>query len=369
MEAEISPKTIEIFEKFCQDNNITGKEKEKKFEEFKRLIEKISYEPLEAIGIIAAHSISEPATQMTMRTYTLATQRDRLSKVTQGLPRLIEIFDAKKTLEKQMRIYLLPEYNTKEKAKELAEIIKSKKIKDIVVAESIDLVEMKLELDLEDEEYKEKVMHLLERAKVDVAARGRRISIKPKKDDVRSLRKLRAKLLDAHIDGVKGVDEIIIVKDNDDWILQTAGTNLKKVLKIQGVDVSRTTTNDIYQIHEVLGVEAARSVIFNETRATLAEQGLDIDLRHLGLLADIMTVDGEVKAIGRYGVSGAKASVLARANFEETKKHLVNASFNGERDRLTGVIENVMIGQIIPVGTGGVKLAIDVDKLLKSKGE
>jgi DNA-directed RNA polymerase subunit A" len=176
-------------------------------------------------------------------------------------------------------------------------------------------------------------------------------------------------LLDAHIDGVKGVDEIIIVKDNDDWILQTAGTNLKKVLKIQGVDVSRTTTNDIYQIHEVLGVEAARSVIFNETRATLAEQGLDIDLRHLGLLADIMTVDGEVKAIGRYGVSGAKASVLARANFEETKKHLVNASFNGERDRLTGVIENVMIGQIIPVGTGGVKLAIDVDKLLKSKGE
>src|SRR3989338_8998581 len=118
---ELSQKTLEIFEKYCEDNGIKGAEKEKKFQDFLEIIEKSAYEPLEAIGIIAAHSISEPATQMTMRTYTMATQKDRLSKVTQGLPRLIEIFDAKKSLQKQMKICLTPEYNTKEKATAIAD--------------------------------------------------------------------------------------------------------------------------------------------------------------------------------------------------------------------------------------------------------
>ena len=306
-------------------------------------------------------------THNTMRTYTLATQRDRLSKVTQGLPRLIEIFDAKKSLEKQMKIYLTPEYNTKEKVKDIADQIKSKKVRDVIESDSIDLLDLKIELDA-DENEKENIIELVKKANLEVTSRGKKISIKPKKSDVKVLRKLRAKLLDAHVDGIKGIEEVVVVKDGDDWIIQTAGTNLKKVLKIPGVDISRTTTNDIFQVYEVLGIEAARNVILQETKATLDEQGLDIDIRHICLLSDTMTVDGDVKAIGRYGVSGAKASVLARANFEETKKHIVNASFNGEKDNLSGVIENVLVVQSIPVGTGGVELKVDVDKLLaKSK--
>jgi DNA-directed RNA polymerase subunit A" len=80
-----------------------------------------------------------------------------------------------------------------------------------------------------------------------------------------------------------------------------------------------------------------------------------------------MTWDGSIKDIGRYGLSGKKASVLARANFEETKKHIINASFYGENDRLDGIIENVIVGQLVPIGTGMVKLAIDVEKMKKKK--
>ncbi len=367
--AELTSKMIEQFEKWCNQNEVTGREKEKKLEEFRKLMERSQYEPGEAIGIIAAQSISEPATQMTMRSYILASQRDRLSKVTQGLPRLIEIFDVRKTYEKNMKIWFKPEFNDKDKARDIAARIKARKVQDIITADSIDLANMRIELELEKASDKEKIEKLLAKTTIEVTSRAEKVFIKPKKDDIKSLRKIRAKLLKAHIDGIKGIDEVVVVKENEDWIIQTAGTNLKKVLKMPEVDVTRTTTNDVQQVYEVLGIEAARNVILQESKATLDEQGLDIDIRHLLLLADTMTVEGDVKPIGRYGVSGEKASVLARANFEETKKHIVNASFYGEKDMLKGVVENVLIGHIIPIGTGMVKLGIDVEKLKQAAKE
>lgn len=358
---------LELFEAWCTRQGIEGKEKNEKFEQFKALVQRASYEPGEAIGIIAAQLISEPATQMTMRSYILATQRDRLSKVTQGLPRLIEIFDVRKTFEKNMRIYLKPEYNNKEAAAKLAAAIKSRKVADAIISDSIDLTNMRIELELEHAKDRDKISQLFENTTMEISSRENKIWIKPKKGDIKNLRKIRAKLLKAQIDGIKGIEEVVVVKDGEDWVIQTAGTNLKKVLHLPEVDIRRTTTNDIEQVYEVLGIEAARNAIFNETKVTLDEQGLDIDARHLLLLADIMTVDGEVKPIGRYGVSGEKASVLARANFEETKKHLVNASFYGERDDFKGVIESVLIGGIVPIGTGMVRLGIDVKKMQEAQ--
>jgi DNA-directed RNA polymerase subunit A" len=360
---ELSAKASEIFEAWAEKKGLEGKAKERAFQDFLRLVQKSKYEPGEAIGVIAAQSISEPATQMTMRTYTLATQRDRLSKVTQGLPRLVEIFDVRKTLEKNMKIFLKPEYNNKDDATRVANFIKSRKVADVVASDSIDLANMQIELDLERSEEAEGIKRLCEKLQVVVESRGKKVSIKPKKDDIKSLRKIRAKLLHAHVEGIKGIEEVVVVKEGEDWIIQTSGTNLKKVLNLPEVDGRRTTTNDIEQVYDVLGVEAARNIILQETRDTLDEQGLDIDVRHLLLLADTMTVDGEVKPIGRYGISGQKASVLARANFEETKKHIINASFYGESDMLRGVIENVLVGGIVPVGTGIVKLGVDVAKL------
>ncbi|MBI3190219.1 DNA-directed RNA polymerase subunit A'' [archaeon] len=306
-------------------------------------------------------------THNTMRSYTLASQSDRLRKVTQGLPRLIEIFDARKTFEKTMIIYFKPHYNSKEKAKEIAGKIKGLKLSDIIISDSIDLVNMQIEFELDSDSYKEKVMEMLPKhAKdADISTRGKLIFIKPKKDTIRDLRKLKSKLLKIHTDGIKGIKNVIVIKEGEDWIVQTIGANLKKILLMEEVDIARTITNDIYQVYDVFGIEAARNVILSEAKQTLDDQGLEVDIRHLILLADTMTYDGTIKDIGRYGISGKKSSVLARANFEETKKHLIDASFFGETDKLEGTIENIIVGQLAPIGTGMVKLVVDTEKMKK----
>ncbi len=308
-------------------------------------------------------------THNTMRSYTLASQSDRLRKVTQGLPRLIEIFDARKTFEKNMIIYLKKEYNTKDKAKDIANKIKEMKLSDVIISDSIDLINMQIEIELERASEKDEVKGLVEKhiKDVEISFREKSVFIKPKKNSVRDLRKIKNKILKLHVSGVKSIENVVVIKEGENWILQTTGTNLKKILLMDEVDVERTTTNDIYQIYDVLGVEAARNSILKEAKQTLDDQGLDVDVRHLMLLADMMTFDGTIKDIGRYGVSGKKASVLARANFEETKKHLINASFYGERDSLEGIIENVIVGQIPPIGTGMVKLVVDMEKMKQGK--
>ena len=363
----LSKNLMDEFDKYCKKLGVEGKKKEELLEKLKLGIIRYLYEPGEAIGVIAAQSISEPATQMTMRSYTLASQSDRLSKVTQGLPRLIEIFDARKTFEKNMIIYLKEDYNSKEHAKEIANKMKSVKVQDVISTDSIDLVEMQIELEVDKEKYRDQIKALVAKhfKESAVSIRGGKIFIKPKESDVKTLRKMKNKMLKMHIDGVKGIENVVVVREGDDWIIQTSGTNLKKVLVIPEVDVKRTRTNDVHQVYEILGIEAARNVILQEAKETLDEQGLEVDVRHLMLLSDIMTFTGDVRDIGRYGVSGKKASVLARANFEETKRHLINASFYGEKDTMDGIIENILIGQLAPIGTGMVELTMDLSKMKK----
>jgi DNA-directed RNA polymerase subunit A" len=171
---------------------------------------------------------------------------------------------------------------------------------------------------------------------------------------IRELRLLADKIRDLQISGVKGIGKVVIRHEHEEWVIHTEGSNIGAILKIEGVDVEKTTTNDIYEIEKVLGIEAARNAIIHELYTTMEEQGLSVDIRHIMLVADMMTSDGFVKSIGRHGISGEKSSVLARAAFEETGKHLLNASIRGEVDNLTGIIENVIVGQPIPHGTGSV---------------
>jgi len=139
-------------------------------------------------------------------------------------------------------------------------------------------------------------------------------------------------------------------------VIYTEGSNLSKILELPYVDASRTTTNSVQEIYEVLGIEAARNAIVNEAYNTLQEQGLTVDIRHIMLVSDMMTNDGDVKAIGRHGISGRKSSVLARAAFEITAHHLLRAAITGEVDYLDGVAENVIVGQPVTLGTGAVNL-------------
>ena len=143
-----------------------------------------------------------------------------------------------------------------------------------------------------------------------------------------------------------------VKNDEDEYIIYCAGSNLKDALQLEEIDHERTTSNNIYEISEVLGIEAARNAIIVEIQKVLDGQGLSIDIRHIMLLADIMTRNGEIKGVTRTGIAGEKESVLARAAFETPIKHILNASLIGEVDELNSVIENVILNQPIPLGTG-----------------
>ncbi len=367
---EIPDALMERFDKYCKDKGINEGERDRLLKEYAKFIQRSRYEPGEAVGVIAAQSISEPATQMTMRSYTMASTVGRLSKVTLGLPRLIEVFDARKTFERKMRIYPKKEYNNRESALEIASEIVEKKVSDIIEKSAIDLLDLRIELHLKDKYDSEQIKTLLEKKikRIEVETHGHTIYVIPEKNGIKDLREIKLKILDINVGGIKGIEEAGVFQDeNDNWVIETYGSNLKKIVEYDKIDHTRVYTNDIYEVEKVFGIEAARNVIAMEAKNTLDKQGLDVDVRHILMAADTMTADGKIKSVGRYGVSGSKGSVLARANFEETIKHLTRAAFRGEIDPLESIVENVMIGNVSPVGTGVVELGVDIEKIRKQK--
>ena len=206
---------------------------------------------------------------------------------------------------------------------------------------------------------------ILQKSDYTARIRGNRIHVGSKK--IKVLKKLLNKISSLYIKGVPGIKRVLITEEKGEWVIRTDGSNLSKVLEIPEVDTSRTTTNNVHEIAKTLGVEAARNALINEAMGVLEEQGLDVDIRHVMLVADIMTSTGEVQQIGRHGVSGKKSSVLARAAFEITVPNIVEASVKGEKDPLEGVTENVIVGQSIPIGTGLVELYMSTSKLKREK--
>jgi DNA-directed RNA polymerase subunit A" len=166
------------------------------------------------------------------------------------------------------------------------------------------------------------------------------------------------KIKEVYLRGIKNIKRVVMRKEGEEYVIYTEGSNLKEVLKIDGVDIVKSKTNDILEISKVLGIEAARNAIINEALDTLDEQGLRVDVRHIMLISDMMSVDGTVKSIGRHGVSGEKASVLARAAFEITVDHLLKAGVRGEVEKLSGIVENVIVGRPVMLGTGMVDLVM-----------
>ena len=123
-------------------------------------------------------------------------------------------------------------------------------------------------------------------------------------------------------------------------------------MEIKGVNKEKIFSNDIHDAKNVLGIEAARPAIVNEIQSVLESQGLDINERHLDLVADAMTASGVVKGVTRMGIISHKSSIFARAAFETPDKQFINATIQGKRDELASVIENIMLNQPVPIGTG-----------------
>ena len=362
---------IEDLAKHYVSRELTDDELRKLIIKLKQAYDRAYVEAGEAVGTVAAQSVGEPGTQMTMRTFHYAGVTEL--NVTLGLPRLIEIVDAREKIKTPtMDIYFTEDKRDDEEfVRTLANKIGKSTINDILSDFNLNYGTMEVEAVLDNKKIAEK---RLDREEIDkkilktfkkAVINGDHIVLSSNAEDsdfiIRELRLLADKFRDLQISGIKNIGRVIIRRD-DEWIIHTEGSNLKEVLSMDGIDQVRTTTNNIHEIGQVLGIEAARRSIINEAQKTLSEQGLSVDVRHIMLVADIMTSEGVVKSIGRHGIIGEKSSVLARAAFEETGKHLLHASIRGEVDELTGIIENIIIGQPIPLGTGSIGVKMDYKK-------
>lgn len=325
-------------------------------------------EPGEAVGTITAQSLGEPSTQMTLRVFHYAGVREY--NVTLGLPRLIEIVDARKQPETPiMEIYLEDDVKRDlEKVRNIARAIEATYIENVASEFSIDYSEGVLYLKLDNEMLLDKgitvedVIRALR--EIDVGE----VTVDPEEPqtikvflseeylDPSKIERLRTRVLQTMVKGVKGIKKTIIQRRGDEYVIIAEGSNLEEVMKIPGVNWRKIYTNNIHEVEKVLGIEAARMAIIKEIKNTLDDQGLDVDIRHIMLLADIMTWTGHIRQIGRMGIAGEKPSVLAKATFETTVQKLVESAFAGEEDKLLGITENIIIGQIVPVGTGIVQV-------------
>lgn len=317
--------------------------------------------PGEAVGTVTAQSFGEPSVQMTLNVFHFAGVSEM--QVTLGLPRLIEIFDARKEPSTpSMEIHVEKELNNEESIRKLATKIKEVKLIDVAKEIIVDFTNERINVKLNKEIMKEfslnteKIAEAIEAKELKVKKDNESIVIYPKATKEISFKELyrvkeKAKLI--LVSGIKGIKQVLpIKKDSGDYVILTAGSNLEEILKVKGVSKEKTTTNNLYEIAKMFGIEAARQAIINEVNKVLEKQGLSISEKHVKLIADAMTVSGKIKGVTRVGIISDKFSILARASFETPIKHFINAAINGATDHLVSVVENLILNQPVPVGTG-----------------
>jgi DNA-directed RNA polymerase II subunit RPB1 len=190
------------------------------------------------------------------------------------------------------------------------------------------------------------------------------------------LRFLEDKLLDTPLTGVPGIGRVFVrsvknemvpdaavggYKPVEQFVLDVEGTNLYDLMVQPGVDGTRTFSNDIHEIHDVLGIEAARLALYDEINEVFSTE--KVNYHHLAVLVDTMTFSGRIVPVNRFGMGKNETGVLAKSSFEETSKIMFNAATWGERDSMRGVSANIMFGQKPPCGTGFVDILVDETRM------
>ncbi|ASI13574.1 DNA-directed RNA polymerase subunit A'' [Candidatus Mancarchaeum acidiphilum] len=332
----------------------------------------------EPVGVVAAQSMGEPSTQMVLRTFHSAGIATTISS---GLPRVIELVDArKKQASPTMTVQLEPKIRKDYDAvKKLAKKFQEIRIRDVILKHIENLKESKLELVLSKSKMEDNLLTeemVIEKLNkkfsgISIEKKSNHLIISQKKPkDIHSTRIAFVHIMDFQLSGIKGINKAVIMQNDDEsFYIFTSGSNISEAMQLDGVVPEKIYSTDPFDVLKSYGVEAARNAIAYELRNTMQHEGVKVDFRHMGLIADSMTLTGTIIGVGRHGLAGTKASVFARAAYEETVKHFVNASIFGESDLLKGVSENVLIGKQIHVGTGLVKLAIKKDDLKKIKAE
>ena len=302
--------------------------------------------PGEAVGVITAQSFGEASTQMVLNVFHHAGVSQM--QVTQGLPRLIEIIDARKQPSTpMMQVYLDENNNNEKNSKVIAEKIKEVKLEEILSEIKIDFGNKKIAIILDPKALKSvhvgagKIVERLNDKGFDAKGSDLKISIAVKDLDFKAIYKLKEKLRSTIISGLKGISQVVVQKRGKDFVIICAGSNLKDLIEVKGVNSRKITSNDIHDVSNVLGIEAARQTIVNEIKNVIESQGLDINKRHIKLISDAMTSSGVVKGVTRMGIISDKASILARATFETPDKQFIGATLKGNSEELNSVIENI----------------------------
>ena len=369
--ADKLPKSIIKEVEESMPKNVSVKKAREIMERVLKEYDEMQIEPGEGIGIVTAESIGEPGTQMTLNTFHFAGVAEM--NVTTGLPRIIEIFDGRKNITTpMMEIYLKKPYSQGKDLTKVAAKLKQTLLEELAEEFYINIAEMSVEITLKQDVLKEhglttdKVVEAIKKGikGIKVKEKDNIIIIKKKEesDNLNEIYALKEKLKRVFVSGVKHITYVLPIKRENEYVIITSGTNLKEVLKLDFVDSERTISNDIFEIADVLGIEAAREAIIREVHKVMENQGLNVNIRHIMLVADMMCLLGKIQGVTRYGIVKEKASVLARASFETPMKQLMQASLMGEIDELNSVIENVMVNQPIPIGTGLPGLAVKVRK-------
>jgi DNA-directed RNA polymerase II subunit RPB1 len=410
--------------------------------------------PGEMVGMIAAQSIGEPTTQMTLNTFHFAGVASK-SNVTRGVPRIEEILSLSSSIKNpSLTVYLKEDEQTdKDKANTIQYMLEHTKLAEIVTSVSIcfdpddlntliaedkltmsqyrdfeNLVDecmgqeageeinekskwiIRMEMDPEimleknitmddvnftlNNTYKDEIScvysdynadKLVFRIRMNNILKnasgksGKKVKVNlDQSDQIYILKNFQDQLLEGIVlRGVKNINKVILrkVKDNlvekggaftkeDIWVLDTIGTNLLDVLGLDYIDSRRTISNDIVEIFDVLGMEAARQAIYNEISEVLEFDGSYVNAHHMALLCDRMTFSNKLISIFRHGINNDDIGPIAKASFEETPEMFLKAARHAELDTLRGISANVMCGQEGLFGTASFQVVLDINEMI-----
>ncbi|EGY15512.1 hypothetical protein D7B24_008339 [Verticillium nonalfalfae] len=364
--AKVSENTLKLFIKLC-------------LEKYK----KAHVEPGHAVGAVGAQSIGEPGTQMTLKTFHFAGVAGM--SITQGVPRIKEIINASKLISTPVIKCPLVQNKEMRAARIVKARIEKTYVSDILsyiedewmanagnVVLQIDmdaLSDMQLGIGIHDVAEAICRHRKLKVQRGDLHIGQSRIEIRVRVDENAAAKRTKAKGSEEQADllvranylrrlvpfvAISGYPDatraIIQTSEHDTHTVLVEGYGLRACMNTEGVDGTKTSTNNVMEARDILGIEAARSTIAHEIGEVMGD--MDIDPRHMQLLADVMTYKGEVLGITRFGLSKMRDSVLQLASFEKTPDHLFDAAAGMKTDKIEGVSECIIMGQTMTVGTG-----------------
>ena len=158
-----------------------------------------------------------------------------------------------------------------------------------------------------------------------------------------------------------------VVEKKSEYVIYTKGINMDAIKNIIGVDLNRTSCNDIITIYEHFGIEAARTRIIREIHEVLTSNGSGTNYQHIAIFGDLMTNIGTLTSIDRHGLNKLDTDPLSRASFEKTVDQLITAAVFNEVDYMKSVSSRIMAGLCIKGGTGLCNLIVDKDLLENSE--